>query len=266
MEPSIPHIVWNCPKTKPLRDMANSGQPIRMPADKAEERLFLSSIAERPQPCRPVEGRPPDNQAALRAAQGLFQPRVSVSPIIVAVDGGAGTHVGAWAVAFSIDQKCWKVAGDILAGEELHSFVAEIEAQRRALEALAFAALDERESYDDTAQLHTKFDEDKLYAVLWCGADSRRFQPKWCDVLVITDCLSAIAFTAQSVRASRDNIMQHKEIRQSLSILAKASLTIAIAWVPSHSKHRDWQAPLGFRHVAFRSANKVVDDRCTAVM
>ena len=82
---------------------------------------------------------------------------------------------------------------------------------------------------------------------------------------MITDCLSAIAFTSQSVRASRDNIVQHKEIRQSLSILAKAGLTIAIAWVPSHSKHRDWQAPLGFRHVAFRSANKVVDDRCTAV-
>ena len=266
MEPSIAHIVWNCSETKVLRDKADGGKPIRMPADKAEERLLLASIAERPQPCKSVEGRPPDDDAVMRMARGAFSSRFPPSPILVAVDGGAGAQVGAWAVGFSYDQKKWRVAGDTLAGEELNSFVAEIDAQRRALEALTFCALEERQEFDVAAPLITKIDEDKLLAVLWCGSCSELFKPDLCDVVLITDCRSAIAFAGQTARDSKDHILQHKEIRHSLLSLARSGLIVALVWVPSHDKHDAWRAPRGFEHIAFRKANMVVDEKCTAVM
>jgi hypothetical protein len=222
-DPSLPHLLWNCTATSALR----LSYALRLPRDRAEERLLCSTCGEQPAPVGSNLAWHLDLAAWSLDAPLLQLCRAALrrSQPAAATDGGASHGVAVWAIHIPEEGS---VTG-IVMGEDTGAFASELEALVRLLTALA-----------ETIRRQPEL-------LRPCGP----------PFLVIFDCQSA-GNLLSALGVPTERFAQWAAVRRADAQCQRAGLRLAWHWVPAHHRPRKgWLPPFGVTEAEVRNWNDV---------
>ncbi len=231
VNPSLPHLLWNCASTKELRKEAG----VEIPKERAGERLLCPMLRPRPIPAIRCSGEPGPNPgmaplaAAVARAWGVDGSTVR-HEIVLASDGAANPHcrdLGVYAVATANI-----VVSGLVEGADGGPYAAELEGVRQTVQTLYTTALE------------------------LSGIGPWR-------ALLLVDCQAAISFAKNAAegKETEERAAIWLELKQHQQALRSFGVRLRIGWVPSHGKQAGWVPDFeGVSAAEARRLNKQADE------
>ena len=228
-EPSMAHLLWNCDAFASMR----LEHDVRLPLDRAEERLLLTSLPLFPAPSSYQPGRYELEDSVLYALRNAWNDRVS--EFVVATDGGSKHQAGSFGIVFADTNSIMnsRSIGGSLRNEDQGSFAAEAWAVFQAMSALqVFFAEHE-----------------------WTG-----------NILWLLDCHAVLSLLLQD-SLSFTFFARHHAVRQILQQLNRRGITFDFCWVPSHGKDvPGWSPPVSLSQRDAQRINAEADQAASRAL
>ena len=228
----MPHLMWNCEATQPLRDK----HQIQLPVNRAEERLLCRLVARPPLTIVASNSSPVASPAFLRwLSNAITVQATSTLPLTFATDGGAKNGVSSWAVACEHEVGF----GARIEGEDSTPLSAELTAILLVLQGLV-SILASGSSLWDLRVLRS--------------------------LALVVDCRAAMDLAQGTVLPTSRWLMVW-QIRQHLEQLRNYDCPCSFSWVPSHGRAvPSWKPDARFGEKLLRDLNQRADEAATLAL